>query len=92
MQGNARVKSLEMAFIVFFFTEPVRFGSVFSVSGLSNRNRTEPVGFLKILIGLIGFFLRFDFFGYFFFRFSRFNRFFGFFAHPCEQEHKMCKV
>jgi hypothetical protein len=66
-RGSARVKNLEGAFIVFFFkTEPVRFGSVFSVSGLSNRNRTEPVGFLKILIGLIGFFLRFGFFGYFF--------------------------
>jgi high-affinity Fe2+/Pb2+ permease len=33
-----------------------RFGSVFSVSSLSNRNRTEPVSFFKILIGLIGFF------------------------------------
>jgi hypothetical protein len=28
-----------------------RFGSVFSVSSLSNRNRTEPVSFFKILIG-----------------------------------------
>jgi hypothetical protein len=66
-RGSARVKNLEGAFIIFFFkTELVRFGSVFSVSGLSNRNRTEPVGFLKILIGLIGFFLRFGFFGYFF--------------------------
>jgi len=61
-----KLKSLEMAFIVFFFTEPVRFGSVFSVSGLSNRNQTEPAGFLKILIGLIGFFFQFGFFGYFF--------------------------
>jgi len=34
----------------------VRFGSVFPVPGLKNRNRTEPVGFFKILIGLIGFF------------------------------------
>jgi len=32
------------------------FGSVFSVSDLQNRNRTEPVSFFKILIGLIGFF------------------------------------
>jgi len=39
---------------------------VFSVSGLPNRNQTEPAGFLKILIGLIGFFSRFGFFGYFF--------------------------
>jgi len=44
----------------------VRFGLVFPVPGLKNRNRTEPVGFFKILIGLIGFFLRFGFFGYFF--------------------------
>jgi hypothetical protein len=34
----------------------VRFSSVFSVPGLKNRNRTEPVGFFKILIGLIDFF------------------------------------
>jgi hypothetical protein len=39
------------------------FGSVFPVSGLKNRNRTEPVCFFKILID---FFLRFCFFGYFF--------------------------
>jgi hypothetical protein len=63
---------------VFF---PVFFGSVFPVPGLKNRNRTEPVGFFKILISLIGFFSRFGFFS-FFFRFSRFNRFFGFFEHP----------
>jgi len=31
----------------------VRFGSVFQVSSL--KNRTEPVGFFKNLIGLIGF-------------------------------------
>jgi hypothetical protein len=42
------------------------FGSVFPVPGLKNQNRTEPVGFFKILIGLIGFFLQFGFFGYFF--------------------------
>jgi hypothetical protein len=42
------------------------FGSVFPVPGLKNRNRTKPVGFFKILIGLIGFFFRFGFFGYFF--------------------------
>jgi hypothetical protein len=44
-------------------------------------NRTEPVGCLKILIGLIGFFSWFCFFDYFFW-FSRFNWFFDFFAHP----------
>jgi hypothetical protein len=64
-RGSARVKNLEGAFIVFFL-KLNRFGSIFSVSGLSNQNRTESVSFLKILIGLIGFFSRFDFFGYFF--------------------------
>jgi hypothetical protein len=43
--------------------------------------KTEPAGFFKKLIGLIGFFFRFGFFGFFFW-FSRFNRFSGFFAHP----------
>jgi hypothetical protein len=55
--------SLARFFSGFFL---VRFGSVFLVPGLKNQNRTEPVGFFKILIGLIGFFLRFGFFGYFF--------------------------
>ena len=54
---------------VFFRFFSVRFGSVFPVPGLKNRNGTEPVRFFKILIGLIGFFLRFGFFGYFFFGF-----------------------
>jgi len=57
---------VQICFYSIFFIEPVRFGSVFSVSGLPNRNRIEPAGFLKILIGLIGFFSRFGFFGYFF--------------------------
>jgi len=56
--------SVSARFFSSFFL--VRFGSVFSVPGLKNRNRTEPVGFFKILAGLIGFFLRFGFFGYFF--------------------------
>jgi len=48
-------------FILSFFlnagmVEPVRFGSVQSVSDFGNRNRTEPGFFLTILIGLIGFF------------------------------------
>jgi hypothetical protein len=34
----------------------VRFGSVFPFPGFKNLNITEPVGFFKILIGLIGFF------------------------------------
>jgi hypothetical protein len=54
--------SVWLGFFQFFF----RFGSVFPVPGLKNRNRTEPVSFFKILIDLIGFFLRFDFFSYFF--------------------------
>jgi len=87
-RGSARVKNLEGAFIVFFLkTEPVRFGSVFSVSGLSNRNRTEPVGFLKILIGLIGFFLRFGFFGYFFSGFLGLIGFSVFLLTPSSSKH-----
>jgi hypothetical protein len=57
-RGNARVKNLESAFIVFFFK--LKFGSVrfFFISGLSNpnQNQTELVGFFKILIALIGYF------------------------------------
>jgi hypothetical protein len=34
------------------------------------KTETEPVGFLKILIGLIDFFSQFDFFSYFFLIFS----------------------
>ena len=40
------------------------FGSVFSVSAY--KTETKPIGFFKILIGLIGFFSQFGFFGYFF--------------------------
>jgi hypothetical protein len=57
-----RFGSVWLGFLSGFF----RFGSVFPVPGLKNRNRTEPVGFFKILIGLFGFFSRFGFFGYFF--------------------------
>ena len=60
-----------------FFNWPVQFGLVFSVLGLLNWNRTKLKIFKKIRIGLISFFLRFDFFDYFFL-FSQFNRFFGF--------------
>jgi hypothetical protein len=35
--------------LALFFSIRVRFS--FSVPGLKNRNRTEPVGFFKILIG-----------------------------------------
>ena len=65
MQGNARVKSLEMAFIVFFLLN--WFGSVRFFRFQAYQIETKPVGFLKILIGLIDFFSRFGFFGYFFF-------------------------
>jgi hypothetical protein len=43
--------------------------------------KTEPVGFFKILIGLIDFFHG-SVFSVIFFQFSRFNQFFCFFAHP----------
>jgi hypothetical protein len=62
----ARFGSVLARFDSVFFRVFFRFGSVFPVPGLKNRNRTEPVGFFKILIGLIGFFFRFGFFGYFF--------------------------
>ena len=64
--GKNRFKPVWLGFLGFF-----RFGSVFS--GLAQFFRffaykieTEPAGFFKILISLIGFFFRFDFFGYFF--------------------------
>jgi hypothetical protein len=47
-----------------FLSVSVRFGSVFSV--FVYKTETEPAGFFKNLIGLIGFFFRFSFFGYFF--------------------------
>ena len=56
---------------------PVRFGSVFPVPGLKNRNRTG-----RFFQNFNQFFFTVRFFRLFFFRFSRFNRFFGFFEHP----------
>jgi hypothetical protein len=56
-----------------FLSVSVRFFRFFSY-----KTETEPAGFFKILIGLIGFFL-FGFFSYFFFWFSRSNQFFDFF-------------
>ena len=56
----------------FFRFSSVFFGSVFSVLGLENRYRTEPVGFFKILFGLIGFFSWFGFIRVFFLGFSVF--------------------
>ena len=52
-----------------------------SVRFFAYKTETEPAGFFKNLIGLIGFFFG-SVFSVFFFRFSRFNRFSGFFAHP----------
>jgi hypothetical protein len=73
--GLARFFLVGSVWLSFF-----RFGSVFFGFGLVffgfrliKRNRTEPVGFFKILIGLIGLF---------FFQFSRSNQFFGFFTRP----------
>jgi hypothetical protein len=43
----------------------VGFGSVRFFRFLVYKTETEPAGFFKILIGLIGFFFRFDFFGFF---------------------------
>ena len=52
------------------------FGSVRFFRFYKPKTDTEPVVFFKILIGLIGFFFRFDFFGYFFLGFL------GFFLTP----------
>jgi hypothetical protein len=57
------------------------FGSVQFFQFFCYKTETEPAGFFKKLIGLIGFFFG-SVFLVFFFRFSRFNRFSGFFAHP----------
>ena len=82
MQGNARVKSLEMAFIVFFFywTGSVLFGFFGLKLTKPKPNRTGQ--FLKNSNRFNRFFFTVWFFRLFFFQFSRFNRFFGFFAHP----------
>jgi hypothetical protein len=66
-----------------FFSGLARFGfgSVFLIFCLKNRNRIDPAGFFKILIGLIGFFYG-SVFSVIFFWFSQFNQFFGFFLTP----------
>jgi hypothetical protein len=46
-----------------FFPVWLGFGSV---RFFGYKTETEPAGFFKNLIGLIGFFFRFGFFGYFF--------------------------
>jgi len=67
--------SVWLDFFSSFLSVSVRFFGFLLIK--PKPNRTEPAGFFKNLIGLIGFFFRL-----FFFRFSRFNRFFDFFAHP----------
>ena len=54
--GGGRLGLGNVIFILVFFlkcwlTEPVRFGSVQSVSDFRNRNRTEPEFFCNFLIG-----------------------------------------
>ena len=49
-----------------FFRFFVGFGSVRFFRFFGYKTETEPAGFFKNLIGLIGFFFRFGFFGYFF--------------------------
>jgi len=78
--GEINLGLENMLFILLFFSrdnlvEPGRFGSVQSVSDFENQNRTEPEIFCDLLIGLIGFFLRFGFFGYFFSGFLGFSVF-----------------
>ena len=74
--GLEKASYLYVFFLSAGLVEPVRFGSVQSVSNFENRHRTKPEFFCDFLIGYFGFF------SVFFFRFSRFNRFIGFFAHP----------
>ena len=62
-----------------FFSGFFCFGSVWF---FAYKTKTEPAGFFKILIGLIGFFFRFGFFGYFFFCFLGFLGFLVFLLTP----------
>ena len=55
------------------------FGSVRFFRFQAYKTEMEPVGFFKILIGLIGFFSLLSFFSYFF---SNFLDLIGFFIHP----------
>jgi hypothetical protein len=54
-QSWLRVRKSILFIVVFFLSaglvEPVRFGSVQSVSDFGNRNRTEPKFFCDFLIG-----------------------------------------
>ena len=53
--GFFRAKTGSTSLARFFRFGSVFFHSVLPVPSLKNQNRTEPVGFFKILIGLIGF-------------------------------------
>ena len=57
----ARFFRFGSVFFRFFGFGSVRFFRIFGY-----KTETEPAGFFKNLIGLIGFFFRFGFFGYFF--------------------------
>jgi len=63
-----RTKQVQTGLARFFFQ--FGFGSSRFFRFQTYKTETEPVGFFKILIGLIGFFSRFGFFGYFFMIFS----------------------
>jgi len=67
-------KPVQTGLARFFCLGSVRFFFLFQAY------KTEPVGFFKILIGLIGFFSRFGFFGYFFSGFLGLIDFFIFFS------------
>jgi hypothetical protein len=61
-----RFGSVLARFGLVFFPFFVGFGSVRFFWFFVYKTETEPAGFFKKLIGLIGFFFRFGFFGYFF--------------------------
>ena len=69
----ARFSRFWLGFSVWLGFFPVfcrfRFGSVWFFRFFAYKTETEPAGFFKNLIGLIGFFFRLGFFGYFFYGF-----------------------
>jgi len=69
--GFNSIFSVWLGFFRFFFS----LGSVWFFLFRAYKTKTEPVGFFKILISLIGFFNS-SVFSIIFFLFSRFNRFF----------------
>jgi len=72
-----KLKPVWLGFFSGFFL--FNFGSVWFFR--FQAYKTEPIGFFKILIGLISFFSRFDFFGYFFSDFLGLISFFSIFTH-----------